>query len=211
VTGGLVTHCRFGHWDHLDSKGARLLAELKVPVYCGSGDVRYLEKKGIRAVGMVPEKARPFLNGRITPVAAEHGKGIIRRFMGPGLGFFLDLPGEPSLYIAGDTVLTARVREVLQNLRPQVAIVNAGSAVLDIGKPILMPLDEIIEFVQTAPGVVVAVHMNAVNHCMTDRKTLKAKLLEMNLSEKVWIPEEGETLSLQADGSCSIPLDRGAL
>lgn len=196
ITAGLITHCRYGHFDHLDGKGARLLAERGVPVYCAAADVNYLEKKGIRAIGLAPQEPSPFFGGRITPVPTGHGRGIIRRLMGPGLGFFIELPGEPGLYIAGDTVLTPGVREALCGLKPKVAVVNAGGAVLDIGKPILMPLDEVLEFIESAPGLVIAVHMDAFNHCMTGRSDLRKRLAGMKLSPKVLIPEDGETISL---------------
>lgn len=194
ITAGLVTHCRNGHWDHLDAIGARLFADIGVPVHCGTGDVNYLVKKGVKAVGLEADKFIPFLDGRIKPVPTQHGRGIAGFLMGPGLGFFIELPGQPSLYIAGDTVLTPGVKEVLRDLKPDIAVVNAGTAVLDVGTPILMPLDELIEFINMAPGKVIAVHMDAFNHCITDRKKLRQKLFDVKLSQKVLIPEDGETL-----------------
>lgn len=62
--------------------------------------------------------------------------------MANGAGFILQLPDEPSIYISGDTVYTKDVKRALKEFRPDVAVVAAGSASLDVGPPILMSLDE---------------------------------------------------------------------
>ncbi len=49
----------------------------------------------------------------------------------------------------------------------------SGSASLDISDPILMPLEELVTFVRTAPNIVIANHLEALNHCPTTREQLK--------------------------------------
>ena len=56
--------------------------------------------------------------------------------MANGVGFYLALDGEPSVYICGDTVLTDDVQRALTHLKPDVAILAAGCAQLDVGKPL---------------------------------------------------------------------------
>jgi len=41
---------------------------------------------------------------------------------------------------------------------------------------------------------VVANHLEALNHCPTTRQELRERLRDENLSENIWIPEDGETL-----------------
>ncbi len=79
---------------------------------------------------------------RNTP--AQHGHGWTRHLMANGAGFFLELPDEPSLYISGDTVYTKDVDRALTKFEPDIAMVAAGSAGLDVGVPILMSLEETI-------------------------------------------------------------------
>ncbi len=116
--------------------------------------------------------------------------------MGPGVGYLLRLPGEPSLYVSGDTVLTDEVRAALERERPDVAIVHSGGAQLDVGSPILMTLPEQLEFVRLAPGRVIAVHLEALDHCGIGRAELKEALRAAGALDRVEIPADGQTISV---------------
>lgn len=116
--------------------------------------------------------------------------------MGPGVGFLLRLPGEPSLYLSGDTVLTNDVRTALERERPDIANLHAGGAQLDIGSPILMTLDEQLEFVRLAPGRVIAVHLEALDHCGITRATLDEAQTEAGVSDRVDISADGQTIEV---------------
>jgi hypothetical protein len=85
---------------------------------------------------------------------------------------------------------------VLTDRRPDVAVMHAGSASTDVGRPILMPIDELLEFVRLAPGLVVANHLEALNHCPTTRAQLSAELAKAGLRDRVLIPNDGETIEL---------------
>ena len=67
---------------------------------------------------------------------------------------------------------------------------------LDVGRPILMDLDEILEFVRLAPGAVVATHMEALNHCPTTREDLRVAVEHAGLAHRVRIPRDGEVVHL---------------
>ena len=194
ITCGLITHLRYGHFDHLDKSGVRLLAQKQVPVYCNSIDEPSLRRHHINTIPLEMKKVSKFLTGSITTFPTEHGHGLAGMLMGPGAGYFIELPGDKSIYISGDTVMTQTVRAVLNDLRPDVSILNAGTAVLDFGKPILMPLDEQLDFIRTAPGKVIAVHLDAFNHCLTTRAILSDAVLKGGLSGKVIIPADGELM-----------------
>lgn len=196
VTAVLITHCRRGHFDHLDNAGAKFIAGKKLPVYCNQLDVAYLQKKGLDTRPMHIERSWEFLGGTITLFPTEHGYGLIGKMMGPGLGYFIELPNEPTLYISGDTVLTAVVRQVLAEQKPDVAVIAAGTARLDIGKPILMPLEEMMEFIKLAPGKVIATHMEALNHCPTTREELRETAVNALVAHKLIIPQDGETIDV---------------
>ena len=125
-----------------------------------------------------------------------HGHGVIGKLMGPGLGYLIELPDEPSIYISGDTVLTPIVRRVLTDLRPDVAVLNAGSASLDIGRPILMPMTEMLEFTRLASGTVIAIHLEALNHCSVTRAQFRQAVTQAGLAHKVRILADGEVLAV---------------
>lgn len=194
VTCGLITHFRYGHFDHLDKSGLRLLEQKQVPVYCNSIDAPYLKRRSIKTKPLAMKKINPFVSGSITPFPTAHGRGLAGMFMGSGAGYFIELPGEKSIYISGDTVMTETVRQVLNGLRPDISILNAGTAVLDFGRPILMSLEEQLDFIKTAPGKVIAVHMEAFNHCLTTRDMLRNAVSKEGLADKVMIPADGELM-----------------
>lgn len=201
VTHALITHSQtFGikalqHSDHLDAKGESFLVSNHIPVTTVQKDASYLIKLGLHVKGSLPYwETHSFLGGSITAIPALHGHGWIHKFMANGAGYLLKLPNEPSLYISGDTVLTKDVKRALIQYKPDITIVAAGNASLDVGQSLLMPLDEIVEFVKLSPNRVIANHMEALNHCSVTREMLKERLMRENLLDKVLIPQDGETL-----------------
>ncbi len=206
VTHCLVTHSQkwglepLTHTDHLDGAGKKFLKDRAVPVVCGEGDAAYMKKQGI-SVELALYHGRPeeFLGGRVISVPARHGHGFMHHLMVNGSGYYLALPGEPSIYIAGDTVYTEAVQRTLLELKPDIAVVAAGSASLDLGGHILMSPEEILSFVKDAPGLVIANHMEALNHCPTRRARLKEELGKAGLLSKTMIPADGETLCIGGD------------
>jgi L-ascorbate metabolism protein UlaG (beta-lactamase superfamily) len=196
TTAGLITHCRNGHLDHLDKKGIRLFAEKGVPVYCNAPDAAWLRRRSMDSVPLVMERENQVPFGTIIPVPARHGHGLIGWLMGKGAGYVIRFDEGPVLYLAGDTVLTDTVRQVLAEHQPDISVINAGTAVLDLGRPILMTLAEQLSFIEQSPGRVVAVHQDAFNHCRTTRAMLSDAVEQRGLKDKVFIPRDGEILSM---------------
>ncbi len=144
-------------------------------------------------------KPAQLLGGEITAVPAQHGHSWMHHLMANGAGFYLQLPGEPSIYISGDTVYTDDVKRALHELQPDIAVVAAGCASLDLGGTILMTVAEIVSFVEAAPGKVIANHLEALNHCPVTRKELQQALQEKGLLKKTFIPQDGETITIESD------------
>jgi L-ascorbate metabolism protein UlaG (beta-lactamase superfamily) len=194
ITSGLITHCRYGHFDHLDKSGIRLLARKHVPVYCNYPDEPYLKRRHINTIPLHINQRSEFLTGSITAFPTAHGHGLAGMLMRSGAGYFIELAGDKTIYINGDTVMTQTVSHVLNDLQPDISILNAGTAILDFGRPILMPINEQLDFMRAAPGIVIAVHLEAFNHCLTNRDMLKNAVSKAGLSGKVIIPADGELM-----------------
>ena len=192
----ILTHFRHGHFDHLDGVGRAFLRERRIPVYCPQRDAPTLRSSGIHAIA-VGDSPEPFFDGSIRTVAARHGHGIVGRLMGCGAGFLVRMPGEPVVYLSGDTVLTPLVTATLEHERPSVAVVHAGGAQLDVGSPILMSLDEVRSFAALAPAHVVAVHLEALNHCPVTRAQVRGLTTDPAIGDRLRVPEDGETLELR--------------
>lgn len=204
VTHCLITHSQklgikaLQHTDHLDGPGENFLRSRNIPVICRRQDAPYLIKLGINVETTLRYwKADKLLGGKITSVPAQHGHGWVKKLMANGAGFHLQLPNEPSIYISGDTVFSKDVERALTELKPDIAVMASGSASLDFGSHILMTMEELIAFTKTAPGKVIANHLESLNHCPTTRTHLKDVLKYNNLLSKTYIPEDGESLNFQ--------------
>ncbi|MUJ19950.1 MBL fold metallo-hydrolase [Aliivibrio fischeri] len=203
VTHTLITHSQtFGikalqHGDHLDPAGEAFLTSRNIPVATPAKDKAYLEKYDLTVNwGIEDWQTIDFLDGKLTAVPALHGHGWIHKVMANGVGFFLELPNEPSIYISGDTVLTDDVKRALTELKPDITVVAAGRARMDVGQPLLMSIEEVMEFIRLSPNKVIANHMEALNHCAVTRPILKEAINKNGLSDKTLIPADGETLEL---------------
>jgi len=199
----LITHSQkwgielLTHMDHLDKPGKTYLKKNNIPTASLKADTPYLKKQGIHMTRELEYwKPKDFLGGKITAVPAKHGHGWMHHFMANGAGYYIELLDEPSLYISGDTVLTKDVKRALSEFKPDITVVAAGNASLDLDGDILMPIEEILQFIRLSPSKVIANHLEALNHCPITRELLRAELKKNNLLEKVYIPDDGETLDM---------------
>lgn len=191
VTHGLITHCQRAHVDHLDRAGTKFLREGKIPVFCMPRDTSFLAARGISTRALGGAQTQPFFHGRITPIPCVHGRGWVGHLMEHGHGYFIDLPGEPSVYIAGDTILTDEVRFCLTQRQPRVAILPAGGARFDLGAEIIMNAADVINACALTTGVVFANHLEALDHCPTTRAELAAAAAQAGLKDRMLIPQDG--------------------
>ena len=199
VTHALITHCQRGHFDHLDRAGKQFLRERQIPVLCMPHDAAYLAQRGLQVQPLAGDGRQPFaLGGQVTPVACTHGRGWVARFMEHGHGYLLELPGEPSVYLAGDTMLTPTVRDCLARLQPDVAVLPAGGARFDLGAEILMDAADMAEAARLTPGALVVNHLEALDHCPTKRAAVRQLALDGGWAHRLWVPEDGECREYQA-------------
>jgi L-ascorbate metabolism protein UlaG (beta-lactamase superfamily) len=186
VGGILVTHL---HQDHLDAT-AIALAPKDVPLFCGPGDEDALRGHGFADVRPVAD-AVDWDGVRIARTDGVHGP------LGPSPGFVLSAAGEPTLYVAGDTIWCDEVRAALDEHAPDVVAVNASGAHFLDGDPLVMTTDDVVAVARHAPRArVVAVHLEAINHCLETRADLHQRLHEERLTDQVTVPEDGAAVPL---------------
>jgi L-ascorbate metabolism protein UlaG (beta-lactamase superfamily) len=188
----LVTHL---HADHLDDTAVRLLAAA-TPVLAQPEDVAALHERGFSDVRPV-EDAVEWRGVHVARTPARHGTGEIGAAMAPASGFVLRAAGEPSVYVAGDTIWCDEVQATLDVQRPDVVVVNAGGARFNVGDPIVMTADDVVALTRHVPRTpVVAVHLDAINHCLETRDELRARLRAEGLEDRVIVPEDGAEATL---------------
>jgi len=184
----LVTHL---HPDHWDAAAAEVLPKT-LPIICQPGDESRIGSSGFISVTAVQERLA-FQGVTIARTGGQHGTGEIGEKMGQVSGFVLKADGEPTLYIAGDTIWCDDVKEALDSHRPDVVVVNAGGARFAVGDPITMDADDVVNLCRYAPQTtIVAVHMDSINHCLVTRVDLRDRLVAEALLQQVAIPEDGE-------------------
>lgn len=191
VTHALLTH---NHFDHIDEAAIEYLKRENISIFCIHEDEPDLRKKGLKTIPLREEEINEFLGGTIKLIPCRHGWGWISKTMGKGTGYIIEMPEEPSLYITGDTVLTDEVREAVDTYRPEWTIVPAGRAQLGMGKPLIMPEDEVLELVEISHGRVVLNHMETMDHCLVDRKEIRELIRVNKLGTKVVIPNNGDII-----------------
>lgn len=196
VTDALITHCRRGHIDHLDAAGLALLVARAIPTHCTVEDAGWLAKRGVKVHAIGRVEPHVFGDGTIERVPCRHGHGWIAWFMANGSGYVVRQAQEPSIYVLGDTVLTPTVEQAIEHHRPDVIVVAAGGAQLPVGGPILMTLGEVLRVTELAPGIVVANHLEALDHCPTTRAELRNAAERRGLGHKLRIPDDGDTIAL---------------
>jgi L-ascorbate metabolism protein UlaG (beta-lactamase superfamily) len=174
----LVTH---RHKDHFDDTAERLLPR-DVPVFCQPEDEAALRELGLDV--RVVETTLDWDGPTWHRVPARHGHGEVAEALAPVSGFVLG-----DLYLAGDTVWYEAVEETIERFAPRVAVVHAGGASFLEGGLIVMGVDDVREVASRVP-VVVAVHLEALNHCFLTRAQLAAAV------PGVVIPRDGETVEV---------------
>lgn len=192
-----VTHCLITHLhpDHIDSAGKKFLVKNNIPITCSVKDVDKLKKDGLNITNSLKYWQKDeLLGGTILGTPAKHGYGFITSIAGNVIGFHLELPNEPSIYISADTIYTDAVDKVLSEIKPDITVLATGNAQFDFGKQLIMNPEDIVKFVKKSPNKVYANHLESLNHCPMTRPQLKSLLEEHNLLNKVYIPEDGETI-----------------
>jgi len=187
----LVTHT---HSDHWDETAARVLAK-DLPLFGQLPDEAKFRSQGFMDVRPI-ESAVTWKNIKIARTGGQHGRGEIAKAMAPVSGFVLQASGEPTVYIAGDTIWCEEVRSALEYYKPAVVVLNAGAAQFLQGDPITMTAEDVIAVCKAAPEAqVVAVHMEAINHCLLTRDDLAFQLEAARV--RAAIPADGERFDLK--------------
>jgi L-ascorbate metabolism protein UlaG (beta-lactamase superfamily) len=193
VDAALVTHT---HVDHLDAAGVTALIPLGVPVFCQPEDLEDLGQLGLDLRPVPAGGALAWEGLTIHRTGGRHGREeAMIRGNAPVSGFVVAAEGEPTVYVAGDTVWCPEVAEAIGAHEPDWIVVNAGGARFLEGGTITMEAADVAAVAEAAPGArVVAVHLEAINHCLETRAALAAGLARSGADARVAIPADGQTL-----------------
>jgi L-ascorbate metabolism protein UlaG (beta-lactamase superfamily) len=190
----LVTHT---HSDHWDATAADLLPKA-IPFFGQPEDQAKFRTQAFSKVQPVQDSLT-WKGITIYRTGGQHGTGEIGKAMAPVSGFILRADGEPTLYIAGDTIWCSDVQNALREHRPDIIVVNTGAAKFLEGDPITMTVDDVVTTCKAAPNAqIVAVHMESINHCLLTRADLAFQLEAARVIQQVAVPNDGDWVELKA-------------
>jgi L-ascorbate metabolism protein UlaG (beta-lactamase superfamily) len=166
------------HWDNLDIRGAEfaLTAPLVLSTTKAGDDL------GAPWAGMANWSQRSVGLVDITAVPALHGPPAIDSIIGPVIGFVLQAPTLPSVYISGDNASLEKVQEIADRFAPVgVAILFAGAArVPELDAALTLTSSEAVEAARILrTEKVVGVHTEDWEHFSESRADLEAAFAEL--------------------------------
>lgn len=182
----VVTHT---HADHFDEAAAESLNH-DLPVFCQPPDLDEIRDAGFTDVRAVQDSSR-FDGVTLSRTGGRHGHDDLAAEMGPVSGFVFGADGDPTVFVAGDTVWCDELADALDHYSPDAVVLNAGGARFVSGEPITMTIEDVRRVRNAVPeATVIAVHMDAINHCLLSRDDLRGALPDVE------IPADGERIVL---------------
>lgn len=197
----LVSHLHTDHWDRFAVHS--LPKHLKILVQ-NEEDAETVKAQGFSDVEAVPGKTT-FGRIHILKTHCQHGNDAayavpeLVEFLGESSGFFMNAEEEPSVYFLGDTIWTEEIAHNLKTLKPDVVVVNAGHAKMADERfgAIITGKEDVAEIHRLLPDAnIIAIHMEALNHCTLNRRELREFAKENGFSKRVIIPANGEIIDL---------------
>ncbi|WP_205500708.1 MBL fold metallo-hydrolase [Rufibacter psychrotolerans] len=191
----LVTHT---HPDHFDPIASEML-DKSVQLFNQPADEEFFQAANFLNATTIGDHTT-WNNLTIHRTGGLHGSGEILKKMGTVSGFVLQAQDQPTIYLVGDSIWTEEVELAIQKFRPDYIVANTGGAVFPGFEehPILMDEEQARTLVQNSGNAkVIAVHMEALDHCRTTRTSLRQVAEEANISkEQLIIPQDGEVVHL---------------
>lgn len=187
------------HSDHFDDVAKQLVPK-HLPLICQPGDEETIRQDGFTDVTPLTDSLE-WRGVRFTRREGSHGLGPVLDDMGPVMGFVIEAAGEPTIYWTGDTVFYPPVAEAISDVQPDITVTHSCGARWD-GDLIVMDAMQTVETCRAVPAgaVVVATHMEALDHATIDRAALRQAATEAGISEKcLLIPADGDRLAFTLD------------
>ncbi|UTD14106.1 MBL fold metallo-hydrolase [Tenacibaculum mesophilum] len=197
----LITHY---HPDHFDADAEKLLPK-NILIFCQPFDVEKLKSKGFTNLQSI-EQVVNWSGVSIKRYEAHHHEGATGAMpFGESSSFSLTFK-EDTIFITGDAVLDSLLKNALKIEKPTHIIANTGECtfskpnpVLEPGKHMTLTKEELLRIaVENKKAILIAIHMDAINHCGLTKEELRLFLKEQekSIQDKIVIPNEGEVLQL---------------
>lgn len=191
----IVTHTHEDHFDKIAGKTIDKSTELMIQ----PADKDYFQKQGFKKATVIGDNK--LWNGiNIYRLEGQHGSGKVLEMMGKTSGFILKAKNQPTVYIVGDAIWNDDIKSNITKFRPDYIIVNSGGALIKGFEktPIIMNEEQTMALIHASgQAKVIAVHMDALDHCRTTRSSLRQTAAQSKVAkDKLIIPEDTEVIEL---------------
>lgn len=197
----IVTHTHEDHWD----SAAQKAIPKHLPIFVqNEADANLIKSQGFTNVQVLHEKM--VFNGvELHKTGGSHGteqmyaNPQLAQVLGEAMGVVIKKEGHKTTYVMGDTVWTADVNKALHRFKPNYVVMNTGFARINgLPNSIIMGVEDVLKATQIAPDAkIIAVHMDTVNHTATSREDLRKFVIGEKISEKVFVPDDGQVIELK--------------
>lgn len=193
----LLTHY---HEDHFDHEAEKLIPKNTL-IFCQPGDDMKLKEKGFTNTQVV-DSVLTWKGITISRFSASHHEGADGSPpFGESSSFFLQTSSE-SIFFTGDAILDERLKTSLEAAEPKLVVANTGECQFTKENPVLSPGEEMTlskhelkKITQLLPASkIVAVHMDAINHCSLSKTDLRTYIKSEELEKSILVPNEGNIL-----------------
>ena len=196
----ILTHTHLDHWDPYAAK----VIPKYIPIFVQhAADKKLILDAGFNDVRVVGVNT-PFKGITITKTSGQHGSDsmysnpILAAFLDESMGFVLKAPGQKVVYFAGDTRWHEYVEVAIKKHNPDYIVLNTGYAEADgYDGSLIMGTDD-VEYCYnfSNKAKIIAVHMDAINHCVCTREIMRKFVEEKKLGDRVFVPNDGECIKL---------------
>ncbi len=192
----LVLLSHHGHKDNLDWEGLELIASGPVTL---STQEAASELWGGSVLGFDDWEHHRLGAATVTIVPALHGPPGSLPLVGPVVGFVLEQPGEPTVYVSGDNASLALVEQIAGRFPAiEIALLFAGAARVDeIDAALtLTSVDAAAAAKALGSPRVVGLHVEDWTHFSESRADLEAAFAAAGISELLVTTPRGERVEL---------------
>lgn len=187
----IVTHLSS---DHFDAKAIEIAPREKPLLALSAQDAWVLARLEFLDIRVIGEDT-VFEGVHLARTEGRKGStAYMIRQMGKSGGAVFRAPQQKTIYLTGDTLWFDGVRRALDTYHPDIIIANCGGN--RMGKEqVVMGREDVLRLHQHAPdALIIASHMEAVNHWTLSRQDLRTYALSKGFSDQLLIPENGEIM-----------------
>jgi L-ascorbate metabolism protein UlaG (beta-lactamase superfamily) len=189
----ILTHLHPDHWD----EAAQNLVPKDMLIFAqNEDDAGAIQAAGFSNTRVLSENTE-FDGITLIKTPGQHGTdqayAVIGEILGNVCGVVFKHKDEKTLYLAGDTIWNGYVEENLKAYQPDVVVVNCGDAQVPGLGSIIMGKEDVRKVYEAAPqAMLVASHMEAVNHSLLSRQELREFSKANGMTDRLLVPNDGE-------------------